>query len=55
MTWALATVALLLIVWAALSDRLKSRNVSAAMFFTAAGLVVGPASGCSTFRPTASR
>ena len=45
MTWALATVAVLLIGWAALSGRLMSRNVSAAMFFTAAGLVVGPASG----------
>jgi NhaP-type Na+/H+ or K+/H+ antiporter len=45
MTWALAGVSVLLIVWAAVSGRLKSRNVTAAMFFTAAGLVVGPASG----------
>ena len=45
MTWALAGVSVLLIVWAALSGRMKSRNVTAAMFFTAAGLIVGPASG----------
>ncbi len=45
MTWALATIAALLIVWAALSRRLKSYNVTAAMFFTAAGLLAGPATG----------
>ena len=45
MTWALATIAVLVIVWAALSGRLKSRNVTAAMFFTAAGLLAGSASG----------
>ncbi len=42
MSWALATVAALLIVFAAASARLGRLNVTAAMFFTAAGVVVGP-------------
>lgn len=45
MTWALATVGILLILWASLSGALSSRHVTAAMFFTTAGFVVGPATG----------
>jgi NhaP-type Na+/H+ or K+/H+ antiporter len=41
MTWALATVAALLIAYAAVSRRLGPLNVSGAMFFTTAGLLVG--------------
>lgn len=42
MTWALATIAVLLIAFAALSRRLELVNVTAAMFFTTAGLLAGP-------------
>jgi NhaP-type Na+/H+ or K+/H+ antiporter len=45
MTWALATIAALLIGYAAISRRLEQRNVSAAMFFTTTGLLVGPVLG----------
>lgn len=45
MTWALATIAFLLLAWAALSGRLEPRNISAAMIFTAAGLLAGPVFG----------
>lgn len=45
MTWALATIAVLLIVYAALSHTLQSANVSGAMFFTTAGLLAGPVLG----------
>jgi NhaP-type Na+/H+ or K+/H+ antiporter len=45
MTWALATITFLLIGFAALSRRLEGLNVTAAMFFTAAGLLAGPVLG----------
>jgi NhaP-type Na+/H+ or K+/H+ antiporter len=45
MTWALATIAALVIAFAAFSRRLEGRNVTAAIFFTTAGLVAGPALG----------
>ena len=44
-TWALATVALLLLVFAALSHRLKRSYVTLAIFFTSTGLLAGPALG----------
>lgn len=45
MTWALATIAALLIGFAMVSGRLEGLNVSGAMFFTTAGLLVGPVLG----------
>ena len=45
MTWALATIAALLIGFATVSRRLERLNVSGAMFFTTAGLLVGPVLG----------
>ena len=42
MTWALATIAVLLIAYATASRRLERINVSGAMFFTTAGLLAGP-------------
>ena len=45
MTWALATIAVLLIAYAALSRRLDVASVSGAMFFTTAGLLAGPVLG----------
>jgi NhaP-type Na+/H+ or K+/H+ antiporter len=45
MTWALATIAALLIGYATFSRRLERLNVSGAMFFTTAGLLVGPVLG----------
>src|SRR5215212_5599725 len=45
MTWALATIAALLIGYATVSRRLEHLNVSGAMFFTTAGLLVGPVLG----------
>jgi sodium/hydrogen antiporter len=44
-TWALATVAFLLLVFAALSHRLKRSYVTLAIFFTSTGLLAGPALG----------
>src|SRR3954451_2197679 len=41
MTWALATIAALLIGYATVSRKLEGLNVSGAMFFTTAGLLVG--------------
>src|SRR3954471_14293356 len=41
MTWALTTIAVLLIGYATVSRRLEGLNVSGAMFFTTAGLLVG--------------
>jgi sodium/hydrogen antiporter len=41
-TWALATIAALLIAYATVSGRLQRLNVSGAMFFTTAGLLCGP-------------
>src|SRR5215211_5553088 len=49
MTWALATIAVLLIGYATASRRLQLLNVSGAMFFTTAGLLVGPALGLLDF------
>jgi NhaP-type Na+/H+ or K+/H+ antiporter len=45
MTWALATIAALLIAYATVSQRLQLLNVSGAMFFTTAGLLAGPVLG----------
>lgn len=45
MTRALAAIAVLLIVYAALSRRLKLANVSGAMFFTTTGLLAGAVLG----------
>src|SRR3954454_6890858 len=45
MTWALTTIAALLIAYATFSRRLERLNVSGAMFFTSAGLLAGPAFG----------
>ena len=45
MTWAPATIAVLLIGYAAFSRALPRANVSGAMFFTATGLLVGPVLG----------
>src|SRR3954451_15175294 len=45
MTRALTTIAALLIGYATVSRRLKRLNVSGAMFFTTAGLLVGPGLG----------
>ena len=45
MTWALATIAALLIGYATFSQRLAGLDVSGAMFFTTAGLLVGPVLG----------
>jgi NhaP-type Na+/H+ or K+/H+ antiporter len=45
MTWDLATIAVLLLAYAALSRRLELTNVSAAMFFTTTGLLAGPVLG----------
>jgi len=45
MTWALATIAALLIGYATVSRRLERLNVSGAMLFTTAGLLVGPVLG----------
>src|SRR3954451_20948964 len=45
MTWALATIAALLIGYATVSRRLERLNVSGAMFFTTSGLFVGPVLG----------
>jgi NhaP-type Na+/H+ or K+/H+ antiporter len=42
MTWGLTTIAVLLLVFAAISARLGRLNITAAMFFTTAGLLAGP-------------
>jgi sodium/hydrogen antiporter len=44
-TWALATVASLLLIFAALSHRLKRSYVTLAIFFTSTGLLAGPVLG----------
>jgi sodium/hydrogen antiporter len=44
-SWALATVAFLLLVFAAVSHRLERSLVTVAIFFTSAGLLAGPALG----------
>jgi NhaP-type Na+/H+ or K+/H+ antiporter len=50
MTWALATIAVLLVAYAAFSRRLQLRSVSSAMFFTTAGLLTGPVLGLVDLR-----
>ena len=45
MTWTLAVIAVLLVGYAAASGRLRRLNITAPMFFTATGLLVGPALG----------
>ena len=45
MTWALATIAAVVLGYAAVSRRLERLNVSGAIFFTTAGLVAGPVLG----------
>jgi sodium/hydrogen antiporter len=45
MTWALATIAALLLGYAAVSGGLARLDVSGAMFFTTAGILVGPILG----------
>jgi NhaP-type Na+/H+ or K+/H+ antiporter len=44
-SWALATVAFLLLVFAAVSQRLERSLVTVAIFFTSAGLLAGPVLG----------
>jgi len=44
-TWALTTIAVLLIAYAAVSKRLQRANVSNAIFFTTTGLLAGPVLG----------
>ena len=44
-TWALATIAFLLLAFAALSRRLERSFVTVAIFFTSTGLLAGPALG----------
>ena len=41
MHWQLATLALILLGFAAISGRLEGTSITAAMVFTAAGLLVG--------------
>jgi NhaP-type Na+/H+ or K+/H+ antiporter len=50
MTWALATIAVLLVAYAAFSRRLQLMSVSGAMFFTTAGLLAGPVLGLLDLR-----
>ncbi len=45
MSWALAVVAVILLAYAVWVRPLSAVNVSAAMFFTTAGLVAGPVLG----------
>jgi hypothetical protein len=55
MTWALATIAFLLIGFAAVSRRLEEFNITAAIFFTSVGLLAGPVLGLLDFRSAARR
>src|SRR3954452_9636646 len=50
MTWALATIAGLVLAYAAFSRRLQGLSVSSAMFFTTAGLLAGPVLGLLDLR-----
>src|SRR5271170_3632021 len=45
MTWALATIAALLLGYAAVSGGLARLDISGAMFFTSAGVLAGPVLG----------
>src|SRR5918994_269993 len=45
MTWALATIAAMLIAYASVSGRFQGLNVPGAIFFTTAGLLAGPVLG----------
>jgi NhaP-type Na+/H+ or K+/H+ antiporter len=49
MTWGLATIAALLVLYATASGRLQALNVSGAMFFTTAGVLAGPVLGLLDF------
>jgi NhaP-type Na+/H+ or K+/H+ antiporter len=49
-TWAFATIAALLVLYATASARLLALNVSGAMFFTTAGVLAGPVLGLLDFR-----
>ena len=49
MTWALTTIAALMLLYATVSRRLQGLNVSGAMFFTTAGLLAGPVFGLLDF------
>jgi NhaP-type Na+/H+ or K+/H+ antiporter len=51
MTWALTTVAVVLLAYATVSQRLQLLNVSGAMFFTTAGLLAGPVLGLLDLHP----
>jgi sodium/hydrogen antiporter len=55
MTWALATIAVLVIAYASVSRRLQLANVSGAMFFTTTGLLAGPVLGLLDLRLESSR
>ena len=46
--WELATIAFVLLVFAAVARRLESSVVTSAIFFTSAGLLAGPVLGLST-------
>jgi sodium/hydrogen antiporter len=50
MTWVLATIAVLLVAYAAFSRRLQLLSVSGAMFFVTAGLLAGPVLGLLDLR-----
>jgi NhaP-type Na+/H+ or K+/H+ antiporter len=50
MTWALATIAVLLVAYAAVSRRLQLLSVSGALFLTTAGLLAGPVLGLLDLR-----
>src|SRR3954454_136227 len=50
MTWALATIAGVVLAYAAFSRRLQGLSVSSAMFFTTAGLLAGPVLGLLDLR-----
>ena len=49
MTWALTTIAALLIASATVSRRMQELNVSGAIFFTTTGLIAGPVLGLFDF------
>ena len=50
MTWALATIGVLLVAYAAFSRGLQRMSVSSAMFFTTTGLLAGPVLGLLDLR-----
>ena len=54
MSWALVSIAVVILAFAAVSKLLDGTPVTAAMFFTAAGLVLG-AKAAGLVEPSASR